>query len=815
MRILHPVWFNFAATLAQGPFVDNDKSTIAPEIRHPHPKALNLLKELSLEEKVSLVTGTPFLGASGNIAPIKRLNIGTILYQDGPAGPRHVLGTSGFAPQLTLAATWDRNLTRQHFEAMGVENREKGIHVMLGPVTGGPQGRSAFNGRNFENFGTDPVLTGVLSYIAVQAIEGQGVQTNCKHFLGYEQETFRNPFTFAEKAASDPFPSEHQLQIDSIIDDRSIHEIYTWAFADAVRAGTSSVMCSYNRVNGIQSCENSDTLSKILKKELEFEGYVVSDWGVLQSTKEAILAGCDMDMPGGESNTINGELWGSSLLQMVKNGTVPEGRLDDAILRVFTPFYKLEQDKWDPVTKFNSTTAEKYYDGHLVNPLFDVTGNHSEITREVGTAAITLLKNNGGLPLSNKSALGIFGTDAGPSPYGPNCPNPFDACPFDSINNGTIWTGGGSGCSTSARVVTPLEAISNRVFANGGTVVYDLENEGYLESPVLGTIGFSAFNRTLGFSDTAIVFVSIKSTESLDLDTLHLANNGDELIKQVASQCNNTIVVIHATNPPIVSDWIEHPNVTAVLNAYVPGDQSGASLVPILFGDTSPSGKLPYTIAKDDSDFIRPMSDPVIDPKSVFDDGLLLDYRRFDAEGIEPQFPFGFGLSYTTFEYQSIGLKSSFDPTLNWNSSDPRLYDVAATVKVAVKNTGHVVGSEIVQIYVHYPETSGEPPWVLRGFEKIHNIPPGEIRETTITLSHKSFSIWNVTTQSWVVPEGSFIVSAAANSRDIRLNHTIELPQSSIQDSHKESSSYLWYDNFTSAITRMMNVARTKLLESF
>lgn len=757
----------------------------APGIRIPHPKAVSLLKELTTEEKVSLVTGAPYLGASGNTSPLERLNLSTIRFQDGPAGPRGVAGTSGFVPELTLGATWDRDLIRRHSEAMAAENRDKGIHVMLGPVTGGPQGRSAFNGRLFENFGSDPVLTGELSFVAIKGIQSQGVQANAKHFVAYEQETFRLPEAFGPARVSftweyTPFPQGKQYQIDSIVGDRALHEVYTWAFADAVRAGTASIMCPYNRVNGSQGCENSYTLSHVLKTELDFQGYVFSDWGAIQSTKDAFLAGCDLDMPGGEISAINGELWGPTLLAMVKNGTVPESRLDDAILRIYTPYYSLGQDTWDPQSKYNSTTVERYYNGAEVNPILDVTGNHSEIIREVGTAAVTLLKNSGSLPLKNESFLGLFGSDAGPSPYGPNCASTFNVCPLDSNNNGTMWSGGGSGSSTSSGVVTPLEAINSRVLSHGGSVVYDLRDDGYLDKPLEMTGSTSVYNWTLATSDIAIVFVSIQSTEGQDLNSLHVINNGDELVKQVASRCNNTIVVIHSTNPPIVAEWIDHPNVTGVLHAHVPGDQSGKSLVPILFGDVSPSGKLPYTIAKNQSDYIKPMSEVDIDPKVVFDDELLLDYRRFDEEGIEPQFPFGFGLSYTTFDYTNFSLHSNLtspNATLSRKNSTAAssLYDTAATAKISVKNSGNVTGSEIVQLYLQYPDSAGEPPVVLRGFEKVVDIEPGQTKTAEISLSYKSFSIWDVASQSWLIPHGTYIISAATHSRDLRLNKTLTI----------------------------------------
>lgn len=744
----------------------------SPRIKNPHPKAVSFLNGLSLEEKIQMVTGTSHAACSGEISLGNQSDF-RFCAQDGPAGPRAVRGTSGFCPELTLAATWDRELVKQHSEAMADENRGKGIHLMLGPVSGGPQGRSAYNGRLFENYGSDPVLTGELTKVAVSAIQSRGVQTSAKHFIAYEQETFRHPGAFAPSSLDFPwsylpFPAGTQFQIDSIVGDRAVHEVYTWAFADAIRGGTSAVMCGYNRINGTQACQNSHTLSKILKTELDFQGYVISDWFAVERTKDSILAGLDMDQPGNDPSAIEGELWGDNLLKMVKNGTVPENRIDDAILRILTPYYSLGQDEGYPPVSFNSST----YDRQL-NPYISVRGDHRNIIRDVATDATVLLKNSGALPLRNDSSLGLFGTDAGPSPYGPNC-GMLDQCPIGSKNNGTVTSGGGSGASTSEYVITPLDAITRRVIEHGGGVAFDLDDYGYASPP--NSFGYSNFNATMESLDTAIVFVSLQSREGLDLSTMDLANGGNELVKQVASKCNNTIVVIHATNPVVISEWIDHPNVTAVLNAFVPGEQSGNSLVPVLFGDVSPSGKLPFTMAKNESDYIKPLMEPKIDPTVRFDDELLVDYRRFDDMDIEPLFPFGFGMSYTNFDYSNFMFHSNISSGWHFsNTSTNQLYDVVGTAEVTVTNSGNVTGSEVVQIYLSYPDSAGEPPKVLRGFEKLRNIKPGQNKTAKIPLTRKSFSIWDVSAQSWTVPSGSYIVSAAAHSRDLRLNQTLTI----------------------------------------
>lgn len=737
------------------------------KIKNPNVLAQGALKVMNLTEKASIVTGSGLFtqnGCSGEVAALANHPeiFNGLCIRDGTSGVRDLANVTGFCSESTLGATWDKDLVGRVYEAMADEFKGKGSHVMNGPVAGGPLGRSPYSGRSFENFGSDPVLAGDLTYAAVQAIQSRGVQAVVKHFIGNEQETFRNPFAFGPLGLAYPpaFSAWAPLALqqepyNSVISDRALHEVYAWGFAEAVRAGTSGVMCSYNQVNGTQSCQNDATLNKVLKDELGFQGYVVSDWGALYSTAPSINAGLDLDMPGGEYSFRNGNLFGNTLVEMVQNGQVSESRLDDAVLRILTPYFNLNQ-------KSISQSGQ------------DVRSNHYEIVREAAEGAITLLKNNrgditernsssqrGGLPLNGRK-IGVFGSDAGISQYGPNCPGSYAICPDSATNNGTVWIGGGSGTVQAESIVTPLDAIRSRIHSPDA-LAYNNTDYSYRDDP-------SYFYELLSDLDTAIVFVSIRAAEGSDRTTLHLDNGGDELIKHVASGCRNTIVVMHVTNPPIVSDWIDHPNVTAVLNAYAPGEETGSALASILFGDVSPSGKLPWTIAKSEDDYIKPMSTVTKTPTVEFSDDLFVDYRRFDRDNIQPQFPFGFGLSYTNFSYDAMSLEGN-----GWNLWFSQTDDKPITVKVSVSNTGSVIGSEVVQLYLQYPDELGEPPKVLRGFEKVKDIHPGQQKTVEIPLSKKSFMTWDVTSQDWELAKGTYTIHAAANSRDMKLNQTINI----------------------------------------
>ncbi|GAB1520969.1 hypothetical protein RhiTH_004058 [Rhizoctonia solani] len=305
-------------------------------------KAKDIVSQMTLEEKVNIVTGIGHLSrCAGNTGAVPRLCIPALCMQDGPAGVRPADFASQFPAQVTVAATWDRDLIYDRAVALAAEFKGKGVHVMLGPVTGGPLGRSPLGGRNWEGFSADPYLSSVGSYLSVKVTQDQGVVATSKHYSVYEQETNRN--------LNVPVPGANNLiPISSDVDDATFHETYLLSFAEAVRAGSGSIMCAYNRVNGSHSCEDDYTLNKILKGELNFQGYVMSDWFAQWNNADSALGGMDMSMPGTG-------FWGSALVSLINNGTVPTARLDDMVHRILTPYYALGQDEGYPSVQYNTS----------------------------------------------------------------------------------------------------------------------------------------------------------------------------------------------------------------------------------------------------------------------------------------------------------------------------------------------------------------------------------------------------------------------------------------------------------------------------
>ncbi|CAK5264627.1 unnamed protein product [Mycena citricolor] len=738
-----------------------------------------LVSQMTIPEKVNLTTGFDGLcaGVTGEIA---RLGIPSLCLQDGPVGVRPVRRVSQFPAGITTAATWNRDLIAARGTALAREFHDKGVNIWLGPVTGGPMGRSPFNGRLWEGFGPDPYLHGVASFLTVKHAQAEGVVTCSKHYIGYEQveislrlnvqifkiglqETYRNPWGLAE--AYDVFPVLEQDPISSNFDDKTAHELYLWPFAEAVRAGSGTVMCSYNEVNSTHTCANDVALNKWLKGELGFQGSVVSDWGGTWDTKTSSLFGLDLTMPGSGFAKLFGNFYGDELAALVQNGTVPEKRLDDMALRTLAPILEHQNLNTYPRPTFNESD--------LTLPTNNVRRDHYKIIRQVAQEAITLVKNNRtgglGLPLpapADMASLAVIGQDAGPAPFGmTSCGTSGNAC-LSGGNNGTLTMGGGSGFAYPPYTIDPLAAINAYVAADGPDINQHLENYNLTAAALQASV-----------SEAAIVFLSAFSSEGFDRANLTTYPNGDSLVQAIAAVNKNTIVVLHVPGAVIVEDWIDHPNVTAVLIAHLPGQESGNSLVPVLWGETSPSGKLPYTFAKDVSDWPPNgiMSDAVLKPQVNFTEKLLVDYKWFDAKNITPRFEFGFGLSYTTFSFGKLSLQKTFkadntsiQPTAEQfvalsGDSGKSMYDAT----VSVKNTGKAAGAEVAQLYVSFPSAEDQPPRVLRGFDKL-SLKPGQQGTATFELTRKDLSVWDVSEQKWRVPKGSFTISVGASSRDLR-----------------------------------------------
>lgn len=730
-------------------------------------KAKTLVDQMTIEEKANVSTG--FTGAcAGFTGTAPRIGLKALCLQDGPTGVRPARRVSQFPPGVSTAATWDRELFAKRAEAIAEEFREKGVNIWLGPVTGGPLGRAPRSGRNWEGWSPDEYLSGVASYLTVKHAQDKGVVTSAKHYIAYEQETFRNPYNFSEPYQV--YPLLQQKPVDSIVDDRTTHEVYLWSFAEAVRAGTGTIMCGYNRMNGTHACQDDYSLNHLLKEELNFQGAVISDWGATWSDQESVLGGLDMSMPGSAYDGMFGDFYGDSLVALVQNGSVPEARLDDMVLRILAPAFELQNESY-PKTSFDVRD--------LTLPTNNVRANHHEIIHQIGAESITLVKNNNadgrGLPLNSPDELqtiGIIGQDAGDNLYGATSCDEFGRCNMDAFN-GTLTIGGGSGWVLPPYVITPAAAIQEYVRASGPDINLHLDNW-----------DLDGAKARANSSDAALVFTNAFATETNDRQNLTLWGNSDQLIKTVASNNNNTIVIIHSPGQVDVEQWIDHPNVTAVVFAYLPGQDGGASLPKMLWGETSPSGKLPFTIARKQSDYPPNtiVDDPVRTPSAPFTEKLLIDYKWFDYHNITPCFAFGHGLSYTSFKYSdSITVTStpkpdetSIQPTKEkLINSQAALYDIALTLETEVTNSGEKAAAEVVQLYVSFPASAESrenprPVKTLRGFEKIKDVQPGETRKVSFELRNKDIAVWSTVNQGWIIPQGeSLTFSVGSSSRNI------------------------------------------------
>ncbi|KAJ9633809.1 hypothetical protein H2199_009222 [Coniosporium tulheliwenetii] len=478
---------------------------------------------------------------------------------------------------------------------MGGEFRAKGASVALGPPVVGPLGRIARGGHNWEGFGVDPYLSGILAAESVRGVQSRGVISCTKHFILNEQELNRIPTINAQ--------NEIVESSSSNIDDRTMHELYMWPFADALHAGTASIMCAYERINNSYSCQNSKALNGLLKKELGYQGFVVSDWGAQESGVGSALAGMDMVMPSGLA------FWGGNLTQAVRNGSVSEARLTDMATRIMAAWYYTNQDAPDhPYPGIG--LAPNLLLPHRIVDARDPSAR--PIVLQGAIEGRVLVKNtNNALPLKSPKLLSIYRSVICGFFSRGTCP------PFAPIaQNGTFIVGGGSGANNPVYISAPYNAIQEQAIQDGTQLYWDFVNE-------------NANGSVHAESSACLVSINAAASEGIDRPSLR-DDFSDALMTNIAAQCSNTIVVLHNAGIRLVDQWIENPNVTAVIFGHLPGQDSGRALVEILYGRTSPSGKLPYTV------------------------GVYIDYRAFDAAGIEPRFEFGFGLTYTTFEYANL-----------------------------------------------------------------------------------------------------------------------------------------------------------------
>lgn len=630
---------------------------------------------MSLVDKVNVTTGTGWamdlcVGVTGETS----VGFPPLCLQDGPLGIRFCDHSTAFPAGITVGATWNRDLMYRRGRAHGKEARLKGVNVILGPAMG-PLGRMPAGGRNWEGFGSDPVLQGVAAAHTIKGMQEEGVIATAKHFVANEQEHYRRTTEWG---------LPHALSAN--LDDRTLHELYMWPFAESIKAGVGSIMCAYNQVNNSYACGNSKLMNGILKDELGFQGFVQTDWGAQPSGVGAALSGLDMSMPGDGHGWMDGNpLWGWRLSQAVLNGSVPLDRLNDMVTRIVAAWYQMGQDdtsKYPEGPNFSSWTDDKIGLLHnasddtttaVVNKFVDVQGKgkdfHGLLVREIGAEAVVLLKNEDdilplspqGLPVKTKEGgdrkyrVGIFGDDAGPG-------RGMNVCPDQNCNEGTLASGWGSGAVNFPYLVIPSESLEKAFDSDSVELVTALNN----------TLPLKEHPNLLHDQDLCIVFASSDAGEGFtfwrntygDRNDLSLQNGGDDLVEQVAKDCGNgsgkTVVVIHSVGPVVVERWVELPGVKAILWANLPGQESGNSLVDVLFGHVDASGRLPYTVGKSLEDYgkggqvLYYANAPI--PQQNFDEGLYIDYRHFDKYSISPRWEFGYGLSYTSISFSNLAL---------------------------------------------------------------------------------------------------------------------------------------------------------------
>ncbi|RKK68804.1 putative beta-glucosidase G [Fusarium oxysporum] len=547
-----------------------------------------------------------------------------------------------------------------------------------------------------------------------------------------------------------------------------MHELYMWSFADGIRAGADHAMCSYQLLNQTHACANSKALNGLLKGELGLQGSILSDWFATHSGVSSIDAGLDLNMPGG---------WASpyfmNMSQYVENGDVSEERLDDMVRRILTPYFRYKQNSPDyPALDLSLNEFKEQETAATGNTILlpatpeeipmwniggtknrDVRKDHGKFVRELGAAGAVLLKNDADLS-QGQFALNPI------DPIGPEM--------------GANAQGSGSGTGRFSYFVSPLQAIKERMGSD--LVQYILDNKAIASN--IGSI-YPA-------PEACLVFVKSHIGEATDRETLGLDWDGNAIIDTVSQKCNNTIVVTH-TGGPNNMPWADNLNVTAIIAGHLPGQEIGHSIADILWGDLNPSGKLPYTIAHNESDYnasvVNLTGSTGIDAwQSDFTEGLYTDYRHFNESDIEPLYEFGFGLSYTTFSVK-LGsvtklVRNASPMPLNRPTQpggNPALFEPLVKVTITVRNTGKLAVATVPQLYLSLPDSAprGTPVKVLRGFDKTKKLSPNQSQKISFVLTRKDMSFWDVTKQDWLIPKGRFSIKVGFSSRDLPVEGSV------------------------------------------
>ncbi len=675
----------------------------------------DLLSRLTLEEKISLIHGD----SKFTTAAIPRLGIPRRWLSDGPNGVREDISPNNWQPAghtddfstampvgICLAATWDSDLAYKEGEAIGQEARARGKDIMLGPTVNIM--RTPLWGRNFESFGEDPFLASRLAVGYIRGEQSQDISSCVKHFVANNQEFDR-------------------FEINVEMNERALHEIYLPAFKAAVQeAGVWSVMAAYDQFRGQYCAENDYLLNKILKDDWGFKGLVVSDWGAVHDTRGAALNGLDLEM--GTDTNYSDYYLAQPYLNLLKGGELPMSGLDDKVRRNLRVMF-----------------ATHVFDPGRTNGSLNTVA-HQIVARQVAEEGIVLLKNeNHTLPLdeSKIKTIAVIGENA--------------------IR---LQTHGGESSGIKAFYeVTPLQGILNRAGKNVNVIF----SEGYQKDG-----GADLGARAIAAAKSADVVIYIGGlnhdlgfdSEGADRNNLKLPYGQDKLISEIVAANPRTIVVLLGT-PVAMDSWLNQ--VPSVLQVWYMGMEGGNALAQILFGDVNPSGKLPCTIPKRLADCPAfadcPATYPGINGVVVYKEGLLVGYRWFDTKHIQSQFPFGFGLSYTTFKYSNLKLVPD-DGT-----------NEVIIAQFEIQNTGVRDGAEVAQLYVHQNHPSLlRPEKELKGFKRVF-LKAGETETVSIPLNFGAFAFYDPAQKSWVAERGVFRILVGSSSLDIVLQANYHLAE--------------------------------------
>ena len=703
----------------------------------PDRQAAALLAQMTLDEKIQLVHGTgfpvfvngvPFFGGS-LIAGIPRLGIPDLRYADSSNG----VGAAGYnatplPSTLALAASWDPDVAAGYGTLIGKELRTLGFAVGLG---GGMNlAREPRGGRTFEYLGEDPILAGELMVARTRATQDQKVVATLKHFAADNQETNRTP------AFGAPPDSPRS---NSVVDERTLRELYLLGFEIAtIRGEPGDVMCAYNKVNGVLSCENPTLLTTILKNEWGFKGVAQADWFVaLTDTVRGANAGVDEEQPGSLDDYADHApfpptVFNQKLKAAVTSGAVSQSRLDDMVQRKLRTLFRVGLMTSPPPAAPGG-------------PIDTAAGDRFALS--AAQRSMVLLKNEARtLPLPKR---------------------PINVVLIGGHANAGVISGGGSAV-VAARAIdgdagvtcpptppifgifpacatwyksAPLDAIKAKLPARANVQYFD------------GSDAATAANAAAA-ADVAIVFATQFTSEAADLPSLSLpdqtadpANQSydqNALIAAVSARARRTVVLLE-TGTAVTMPWLS--SVHAVLEAWYPGVKGGQAIADALFGDINPSGKLPLSFPKTESDLPqRFISQTQMDV--VYSEGLKMGYRWYDAQKIDPLFAFGHGLSYTTFKYSRVEAERGRDGSVE--------------VKFKLRNTGSRPGAEVAQVYAALPAAAGEPPQRLVAWQKVA-LAPGQAKEVELTIPAARFAIWN---QGWLVPAGRVGIVIGGSSRD-------------------------------------------------